>query len=317
MRVLVSLTMVVFILFFLRGKLGDSLNILITEVRWEWFVIAIIAYIVCLFLLSLRLFFVFRVQEILISYGETFYLGLVGLFFNLFFPSAVGGDVAKAYYAYKQSGKKIASTTAVLLDRLMGFVAIILMAIVALGFFSKELNDSRIDRLVYIFLGIMLFSLLFFGSRRFARIFQFLLVAIPSEKWRQRLGDIYHAIYHYKNHLGVLFLTLILSFLAQSLMVMIHYWLAVSLGVSISPWLFFILIPIVFIISMAPSVSGIGVREAGMIALFARYMTPERALALSLLLDILIYGFSFAAGIIYALRGGLKTKVIHEMEALE
>lgn len=316
-RLGISLGAVALVLYFLRGKLDESWHILRTQVNFGWFTLAAAVYSGCLALLAIRLYFVFQVQNLRITLRDTFYLGFIGLFFNLFFPSAVGGDVAKAYYAYQHSGDKIASTTAVLLDRLMGFVAMILMAIVALGFFSRELNDPRINNFVYLFLGIMLFSMTFFGSRRFARKFQFLFALIPSEKWRGRLKDVYHAIYGYKKHRGILALTLFLSFLAQSLVVMIHYWLAVSLGADISPWICFVLVPIVTIVSMAPSVSGLGVREAGMTYLFSRFMASERALALSLLLDILIYGYSLAAGLWFAMRGGLKSKLIHDMEELQ
>jgi hypothetical protein len=60
-------------------------------------------------------------------------------------PSAVGGDVVKAFYAYKHSGKKIESATSVLLDRLLGFVAIIVMATIGLMCFSKEAGNAYID----------------------------------------------------------------------------------------------------------------------------------------------------------------------------
>ena len=316
-RVFVSFIAIGLIAYVLRDKLDESIHILKTEVNWPWFFFAVFIFSVSLVILAVRLFYVFRVQEIIISFKESLYLGFVGLFFNLFFPSAVGGDVAKAYYAYKHSGKKIAATTAVLLDRLMGFVALILMAIIALFFYSKQLNDPRIDHFIYLFLGIMLFTMLFFASKRFARLFQFLLILIPSPKWRERMSDVYHAIYQYKSHRGILLLCLFLSFVAQVFFVWVHYCLAVSLGTNYSPWVFFIFVPIITIISMAPSLSGLGVREAGAIYLFSRIMPSERALALSLLLDMLTYGFSFSSGILYALRGGLKKKLIHEMEELK
>ncbi len=316
-RIFISLAAIGLILYFLRSKLGEAFLILRHGVTWPWFLAAVGLYGVCLLVLGTRLFYVFRVQQLGLSLGQSLYLSFLGIFFNLFFPSAVGGDVAKAYYAYKYSGKKIASTTAVLLDRLLGFVALMVMALVALFFFSKELNDSNVNRIIYAFLGLMLFTLFFFSSRRFARSFQFLLVLIP-EKWRARLADVYQAIYYYKNHTGTLVWTLFLSVIVQSLVVVVHYWVVLSLGVNLPIALFFIFVPLVTIVSMAPSVSGLGVREAGVIYFFSRFMPPERALALSLLLDILVYSYSFASGVVYAIRGGLKGKeAIHEMEELQ
>jgi hypothetical protein len=317
LRLGVSFGAMALILYSLRDKIGDALTILVSEVSWSWFFLGLVTYFLCHVVLSIRLLCVFQVQNISMSFREALYLSFLGLFFNLFFPSAVGGDVAKAYYAYKHSGKKIESTIAVILDRLVGFVAMILIAVVALAFFSRELNDSRIDQLVYVFLGLMLFSLFFFGSKRFAKSFKFLFAWIPSEKWKQRLSDLYHAMYRYKHHKNTLAATILLSFLGQSMFVIVHYWVTRSLNVNLSFWIFFLFVPLIAIVSMAPSIGGLGVREAGVIFFLKRYMLPERALALSLLIDMLIYGFSLAAGIVYALRGGLKAKVIHEMEELE
>jgi hypothetical protein len=59
---------------------------------------------------------------------------------------------------------------------------------------------------------------------------------------------------------------------------------------------------------MAPSIGGLGVREASVLYLFSRYLPSERAFALTLLMDIVIYSFSIGSGIWYAFRGGLKQK---------
>jgi glycosyltransferase 2 family protein len=314
LRIGISALAIFVLCYSLRGKIGDSLEILKSEVQWAWFFAAVVIYFLAMAVQSLRLKFVFQVQEIYFTYREVLYLNFVGLFFNIFFPSAVGGDVAKAYYAYKNSKKKIESTTSVILDRLMGFVALILMALVGIVVFSRQINNSNIDHLVYLFLGVMLAGILFFGSKRFARRFKFLTHWIPSEKIKRRLSDVYHAIYGYKKHKNILFICILLSFFAQCFFILMHYILSRSLGVEMNPWIFFILVPIIAIVSMAPSIGGLGVREAGVVYLFQSYMSSERALALSLLLDILIYGYSIVSGLIFSLKGGLKQKAIHEME---
>ncbi|MBI3313316.1 MAG: flippase-like domain-containing protein [Candidatus Omnitrophica bacterium] len=316
-RISISLGAVFLLLYFLRDKLSESINILRQDVDWRWMIVAISLHLTALSILAVRLRLVFKVQKIFVTFGESFYLGIVALFFNLFLPSAVGGDLAKAYYAYKHSGKKMEATTSVILDRLMGFIALILMALTALLISHSDIHDARIDHLVYFALALMILTILFFGSKRFARIFTFLSILIPSEKWKSRLAAIYHAIHNYRHHRGILALSISLSFIAQFCFVLIHYCLAIALGVHTSPSIFFILVPLVAIISMAPSIGGLGVREAGVTYLFSRIMPTERALALSLLLDALLYGFSFASGIIYTMRGSLKTKEFREMEAIE
>ena len=316
LRLMISFGAIGIIVFLLRHKLHDAFVILRTEVAWPWFFLAILTYLGGLVILSFRLEYVFSVQKIHLKFSQTFYLGFVGLFFNLFFPSAVGGDIAKAYYAFKYSGKKIASTTAVLLDRIMGFVALILMAFMAV-LLNGKMENPAVNRLVSICFALMIIGTLFLGSKRFARLFSAIQNLIPSAKWRQRFSEIYHAIYGYKHHLGTLILCVGLSLIGQALFILSYYWISRSLGVSLDPWIFFLLVPVISVMSMAPSIGGLGVREASTVFLFQRFMSPERALALSVLLDMLVYGYSLAAGILFSFRGGLQMKMVEEMEKIQ
>lgn len=315
-RIAISFIAIGLIVYFLHDKIESAFSILLTQVEWRWFAIALILYVAANLLQAIRLLIILKVHQIHMTVKESFYLNFVGLFFNLFLPSAVGGDIVKAYYAYKHSGKKIESTSAVIQDRLTGFLALMTLAVIALAIYSRELNDAHVERIIFLFLGIFLFLFLFVSSKRFARKFKFLAHLIPSLHWRQRLHDLYHALYDYKKHKLILFGSIGLSFVIQSAFILVHYFTALSLGANISIWIFFLLVPVIAIASMAPSLGGLGVREAGVIFFFSRFMSSDRALALSLLLDLLIYGFSFLAGLIFAIRGGLKSKVIHEIEEL-
>ena len=313
LRFSISFVAIGLIIFFMRGKLHESMAILRHEVVWGWFAAAIIGYFIGLAILAIRLQWVFRVQNIHMTFRECYHLGFIGLFYNLLLPSSVGGDVAKAVYAYKHSGKKIESATSILLDRLLGFVALIIMAVIGLLCFSKEAESSYIDCAVYGACGVLLFAIAFFASRRFARLFKGLARLIPKEKWKLQLAEIYHAIYGYRHHRGPVLVALLLSFVGQAVFIAINYWLSLSIGADINFWKFFILIPVISIVSMAPSIGGLGVREASVLYLFSRYLAPERALALTLLMDIVIYSFSIGSGVWYAFRGGLKAQAIDEM----
>lgn len=313
LRFAVSFAAIGLIIFFMRDKLQESLVILRCEVVWGWFAAAIIGYFIGLAIIAIRLQWVFRVQEIHMTFRECYHLGFVGLFYNLMLPSSVGGDVAKAVYAYKHSGKKIESATSILLDRLLGFVALIIMAGIGLMCFSKEAGNAYIDYAVYGACGVLAFAIAFFTSRRFARLFKGMAFLIPKEEWKIKLAEIYHAIYGYRHHQKPVLVAILLSFAGQAVFISTNYWLALSIGADINFWKFFILIPVIYIVSMAPSIGGLGVREAGVLYLFGRYLSPERALALTLLMDIVIYSFSIGSGIWYAFRGGLKRSPEAEM----
>ena len=55
----------------------------------------------------------------------------LGLFFNLFLPSSIGGDVARAYYLYRERRQPQLAGASSLLDRWAGLLALLLMAAIA------------------------------------------------------------------------------------------------------------------------------------------------------------------------------------------
>lgn len=65
------------------------------------------------------------------SLGQLFKIYCIGLFFNLAFPTAVGGDVVKFYYAGKPSRLYAQSFAATFLDRDAGMLAMMIIAFVA------------------------------------------------------------------------------------------------------------------------------------------------------------------------------------------
>ncbi len=306
-RLLISVGAIGFILYSFRSKLSEALTILKTEVRWEYFLIAVLTYLAGLGLLAVRLNVMLKVHRIILSFWESFYLGLVGLFFNLFLPSSVGGDVVKIYYAAKHSpGKKIQATTSIIMDRLMGFVALAILTMAAFAFYSRQNHDAHIDKVIYLFLGGIFLMAFFFLSPKSTEFFIIFGRILPL-KLREKLAVLVDALYQFKLHFKSMSVGVLISLATQALFIIVYYWLTVSLSVDIPVLTFFIIIPILTVISMAPSLGGLGVREAGVMYLFSKYMPHERALALSLLLDMLIYGFSIASGIIYSIRGGLKS----------
>jgi len=312
LRLSVSVLALAGLVYALRGKFDEAFLIMKESFQWEWFLVAIVAYFAAVAFISWRLQLIFRVQGVKVSFLQTLYLSLVGLFFNLFFPSALGGDVAKGYFAYQYSGKKLGALTGVVLDRFIGFGTVVVIALGAFTVLSQRFATSLERRSLYGALGILVFGMIFFSSHRFAQKFQFLSFLIPSAKWRQNLSDLYHAIRHFRNHKKILMTSLALSFAGQFLYILDIFFLARSLGIGVPIGPVFVLTPLVGFASMAPSLSGLGVREAGFVFFFKSIMPTEKAFALSLIYDLLFYGFSILAGLIFAFKGGLRKEMIRD-----
>ena len=82
---------------------------------------------------------------------RAFRLMMVGSFFNLCMPGMTGGDVVKAYYAAKNSGRGADAVMSVIFDRVAGLLALVLLAGVA-GLFMLDHPVAR-QVVAYIWLG--------------------------------------------------------------------------------------------------------------------------------------------------------------------
>ena len=105
------------------------------------------------FLMGWRLRLVFKAQGLVLSFRNAIHLTFIGLFFNNFLPSAVGGDLVKGYCASLQTGKRTESFSACLMDRILGLFVFILIPAIAVLFILKEV-DPRIPQFVIVTLLI-------------------------------------------------------------------------------------------------------------------------------------------------------------------
>src|ERR1041385_4779743 len=97
-RIGMSLAFIGGISYLMRDKIGLAITTLQHGVSWTWFYAAIAIYFATQILMTTRFYCLLKVQKVKVTFWNAFDLTLTGLFFNLFMPSAVGGDLAKAYY---------------------------------------------------------------------------------------------------------------------------------------------------------------------------------------------------------------------------
>ncbi len=122
-------------------------------------------------------------------------------------------------------------------------------------------------------------------------------------RFQQKLNEFYDSLSGFFHDRPFLIRSLLCSIAAQCLFITAYYFVGKSLDAPIPFSRFFLLIPMITMLSMMPSIGGAGPREAGAWFLFKMYMPDERATALMILMDVLIIAFGFAGGIWYLLRG--------------
>ena len=312
-RVAISILSLVALYFSVRGEIIEGLNHL-RSLHVRPLLIALVLNFISLAVVTARIGTILSIQQVHLSFWRRYYLWLISLFFNLFLPSAVGGDIAKAYYIAKDSGKKMASVTSVLLDRFFGMMATISIAFFAYFLARDHIDDPKIGKLLFWVAGIVIVGTLFLMSRRFSRPAKSLLMALMPKRFHERLNKWFEAFELYRHRHLSFFVSYFFSLLAQALFIFQVYFLALSIRVDLPLALFFLFIPLVAVVSMIPSIGGLGVREAAMVYLFRSYVSVDQAVALSLMFDLFLYGLGCACGILYAIRGGASLREIETME---
>lgn len=210
----------------------------------------------------------------------------IGMWFSLMLPTSVGGDVVRAWYLDAGSGRKLAAFGAVFLDRLNGVLVLLAMACVAVAVSPLALPPWMAWS-VWGFAGCVALGLLALP----------LLARIPwlSPRKLQQL----HTMIRLLRAPGVLWLTSLLSFVVQAANVVIVWLVAEGLGAKVPPSFWWVLVPMVSILTLMPvSVNGMGVREGATVLLLAPLgVSDGTALTIALLW--------FAVGLAVSLLGGL------------
>lgn len=307
-RVLVSLSFIAAIAYLLRDKWHEAFNIL-KQLNWLIFGFVCLLFVGINLMTSYRLKKVLSIQAIRVGYRKLVYLNFIGLFFNLFLPSSLGGDVVKAYYISKESGTKLKSISSIVADRLFGLTAVIFVALISLPFFFTQESDPHLTISVLVFASAFFLVVTLLLNQRMAKKFSFVKNLIPTQGLKQKLTDFYHTISYFRHHPKMLLTCFGLSLMVQIVAISMGYLVSNSLSLNVDFYIFLLILPVTSIISMLPSLGGLGVREASVVYFLSKYSSVEGATAFVLAYDILIYGFGLICGIVFALLNGKMTAV--------
>jgi uncharacterized membrane protein YbhN (UPF0104 family) len=212
----------------------------------------------------------------------------IGMYFNLLLPTSVGGDVVRAWYLNGRSGRRLAALAAVFLDRFSGLV--VLLALACAGVL---LSPLALPPWIAVFV---------WGSTTCA------LVGIAAVPVLARLhGGAAQRLHKVRLALAALAAPRLLAgstFLSigvQAGNVILVLLLGEALGAQVPLAYYWILVPMVTLLTMLPiSINGTGVREGAMVLFLAPLGTAkETAVALALLWFTVFLAASLLGGLVY------------------
>ena len=262
----------------------------------------------CLCLCTTRWKLILDAHDIHLSWRATLALFMTGQFFNAFMLGATGGDVIKAYYvARKTSHRKTEAVTTVVIDRTVGLVALILLALVVMLFRIRYvLSDPRmLYGLAFVGIlaaGIVGGSTAMLLAQRYRNRWNWLRAVLNT-----RIGSVFERVfesfYLSLTHPVLLLKVLPLSILNHCLFIMLMFSLAKALELGLSLTDVFTVGPIIAVIGAVPiTPGGLGLREfAAVTYLGVVGVSATSAMPLSLLLYATMLLWSMVGGVVFLL----------------
>ena len=206
----------------------------------------------------------------------------VGLFFNNFLPAGLGMDLSRIMDASRYGRPRTAALSTVVMDRLIGTVALAGLALVT--------TLPAIDRfhltLVYLaLLGFFVVSVLLLWAvfhPRSLPALERVLGKIGLGRLGPHLEELAARFRTFQDRRRMLAGLLVLAAVVQLSRIGVHVLVARALGIHVSITYFFLFVPLLAVIVSLPiSLNGIGVREGAGIVLFG-LVGVDRARAFSL-----------------------------------
>lgn len=235
------------------------------------------------------------------SLNSLFGIYCIGLFFNLTFPTIIGGDVVKIYYIGKHSDSYSQSFASTFLDRDTGMLAMLIIACIGIILYPVSVPGIPVSIIIWgVFAVFILGNTCLFAPGCHDLLSRLLksLKMTRIEKKANRVADAFQII---GKHKSVLLVSLLISFVNQ-LLVIVSVWItAIGLRLQIPFYYFVVFVPVITLISMIPvSLNGMGLREYAFMSLFGGIgVEPASCIALGLLTSIMIILCSVPGGIIY------------------
>jgi uncharacterized membrane protein YbhN (UPF0104 family) len=264
--------------------------------------LALVVYLGCQVISALRWFTLARPLGIETPFKDMLRYYLIGMFFNLFAPGTVGGDVSRVYYLVQDeqadaAGRSVTTVHAmisVLMDRAIGMVVLVWIGAAGLLLFPDYAVPHTVRTVTLLFASGLLIAVSLTPLLR-----RFLPEGGPQLVVKLRL-----ALRSYRTQWRALTDAALLSVLVHLVQAWMHVLMGRALGLDV-PFSFCIIVyPLVGTFSAIPiSLNGLGLREGGYLYLLAVIgVGSEKGVAFGLLLFLIVALDSLIGGVLFLLQ---------------
>jgi uncharacterized protein (TIRG00374 family) len=229
----------------------------------------------------------------------------IGMFFNNFLPTIVGGDAVKAVLLARETGAPAKATVTVFMERDLGLLALLTIATVAAQRVHNAalFNVSLFAWTIVLVSGFIVANVALTSARAFGVVDR-VIAMTPLGNLRPKVASLYGAIEPYKRSIGVLAASIFLSFVFQLIVIVVVFLNVRALGLdhAVPISALAVIVPLGSVAGMLPvSVNGLGVRDYLYIKLLEQFIPAEAALSVALLYFAVTLIASLPGGLVYAL----------------
>jgi uncharacterized membrane protein YbhN (UPF0104 family) len=277
----------------------------VSRMNPAWLVLALAAYAATQSIAVWRWNRLLRAQDIEVEPRKLTESIWVSMFFNNFLPSNIGGDVVRITDTAPAAGSKTLATTVVLVDRVLGLMALVVVA--ASGALVAQLFGVRVPGARWLWLASATGAGAAISVIAMPKLVGHALMPVRAlnKPWlserAQRLED---AVIRFRKAPSALLGAFAGALVVQITIVAFYLLTAEGLSVPLPIFLGAVLIPVSLVVQMAPiSINGFGVREAVFAFFFRRFGLPaDAAVALSLVSTGMVMGLSLVGGFFFMRR---------------
>ena len=227
-------------------------------------------------------------------------------FAGMFLPATVGGDAVRCLMTIREHGHHAHVVTSILVERLVGFLVLLLFG--ALGGFllyeylgDSQENASTLITAAVVLLGILFGSCVFAFSESCRRLTEGVSRWLAKRKKTEKLARFVHQLHEsflsYKNHLSAVLVFFFLTIFENLLPIFRTWIIALAMNIHVPLSYYFIIVPVwLFVVRIPISFQGFGVRE-GVFVYFLALAGVDNGSAFTMSL------LSYLVGVIVVLPG--------------
>lgn len=237
------------------------------------------------------------------------------LFFNVYLPGGVVGDLARVALLPEQSDRKRTKkdhltkvTASVVTDRLAGLIGLMFIAVISMLIVCGPLVDAKIS-IIFLAVALIVSAVFFvFFSRRTQKLVRkvFALPLRLLSPVKTVLKEFSEALLMFRDDHSVFYKVISLSVLGHLCVVGYFLVLSRSIGLDIVALKLLAFVPVIEFVSAMPiSIGGAGVREVATILLFGSVGIPAvESMSVSLLSFMVLLLLGAVGGVLFVSRRG-------------